>query len=112
MKTLKISAKEQKVLSQFKQLIVRSLENNLVSLQLFGSKARGDYNDNSDTDILLIVRKKEPKVEEIVYEIVIDLMLNSGIYLSVKIFDSAEFEKLNRIPTVFMQKVKQEAIKL
>ena len=84
----------------------------MISLQLFGSKARGDHKKDSDIDILLVINEKNPNTEDTIYKIIVDLMLETDIYLSVKIFDLQEFKKLNEIPTVFMQKVAQEAIKL
>jgi len=112
MQTIKIPNKEKQVIFSFKKALEKSLGQNLVSLQLFGSKARGNYRKDSDIDLLLILREKNHRVEEIIYNIVTDLMLKSGIYLSVKIFDLKSFEKLNQIPTVFMQKIKEEAVKL
>jgi len=112
MKSLNIPPQERVILFQFKKSLKKSLGDNLVSIQLFGSKARGDYGKDSDIDILLVIKKRDYRIEELIYNTVVDLMLKNGLYLSVKIFGSEEFEKLNKIPTVFMQKVRQEAIKL
>lgn len=112
MQTINIPFREKQVIFAFKKTLEKSLGQNLISLQLFGSKARGNYGKDSDIDLLLILKEKNPRVEEIVYNTVTDLMLKSGVYLSVKIFDSKQFQKLNKIPTVFMQKVKQEAVKI
>lgn len=112
MQTINIPFREKQVIFAFKKTLEKSLGPNLISLRLFGSKARGSYGKDSDIDLLLIIKEKNRQVEKIVYNTVTDLMLESGVYLSVKIFDSKEFQKLNKIPTVFMQKVKQEAVKI
>lgn len=112
MKTLNIPQKEKQVIFAFKKILEKSLGENLISLQLFGSKARSDFHKDSDTDIFLVVKEKNHRVEETVYNAVVDLMLKYGIYLSVKIFDHQEFLRLNKIPSVFMQKIKEEAIKI
>ena len=112
MSTINLPLKEKQVIFKFKEALENSLGENLVSLQLFGSKARGDFRKDSDIDILLVIIEKNQQAEELIYNIVVDLMLKTGFYLSVKIFDLKEFEKLNKIPTVFMQKVAREAKKI
>jgi predicted nucleotidyltransferase len=112
MQTINIPNREKQVIFSFKKALEKSLGQNLISLQLFGSKARGDSQKDSDIDILLVIKEKNRRIDELIYNIVVDLMLKTGLYLSVKILDLKSFEKLNQIPTVFMQKIKEEAVKL
>lgn len=109
MKQLNIPQKEIQAIYEFKNQLKNILGKNLISIQLFGSKARGNWKEDSDIDILVLIKKKNKPLEETIYETVFDLLLKRNIYISVKIFDLKEFEKLNKIPTVFMQTIKNEA---
>ncbi len=107
-----ISKKEKQSIDEFKEKLIKNLSNNFVKLILFGSKARGDSNKYSDIDILLILKNSSEKDKNKVYNIVGEILLKYGVYLSVKIFSQKEYEKLNKIPSVFMQVIKRESIVL
>ena len=112
MKTFHLSTKEQIVVKKFKQQLQEKIGDHLIMMFLFGSKARGDYHKNSDIDVMVIIKKSNRQIINEIYNLAFDLMLETSIYLSIKIFDAAEYQKLNALPTVFMQKVRQEAIKV
>ncbi|MDI6738499.1 MAG: nucleotidyltransferase domain-containing protein, partial [Nanoarchaeota archaeon] len=51
-----LTKKERKALEEFSFRLKDFLGKNLVFVKLFGSKVRGDFNKDSDIDILLILR--------------------------------------------------------
>nr|WP_281034170.1 nucleotidyltransferase domain-containing protein [Methanocaldococcus fervens] len=57
---------------------------------LFGSYARGDYNEESDIDILVI---GDIKLDDII-DLVVDIMVKYGILINVIIKSENEFNKL------------------
>ena len=58
MKQLNIPANEKQIIYEFKNHLKNALGQNLISVQLFGSKARGDWQKESDLDILFLFTKK------------------------------------------------------
>ena len=87
---------------------IKSMKNQITRIYLFGSRARNDFKPNSDYDLLLIVPKKEPKLIEKLYDLVVDIFLSTGRLISLKIFREEEFRKLSSIPTPFMKKILTE----
>jgi len=81
-------------------------------LILFGSRARGDAAADSDYDLLVVVDQKSAELREALYDAVLDTLLESGRLVSLKIFTSSEFERLNRLGTPFMERVHREGIPL
>jgi predicted nucleotidyltransferase len=49
---------EQQALHRFKTVLESLLADNLISLRLFGSRARGEGTDESDLDVLIVLREK------------------------------------------------------
>ena len=52
-----------KILREFKRELTEILGDKLVDVILFGSYVRGDYTDESDIDVLIIV-KERPTIDE------------------------------------------------
>lgn len=105
-----LNKKEKKAVLSLKRDLQKKLGNSLISLKIFGSKARGDFNQSSDIDLIVLAKYNNQKIRDIVYQVVNDIMLSDDLYLSVKILSLKEFEKINQIPTVFAQLLEKEAI--
>jgi predicted nucleotidyltransferase len=84
----------------------------LQSLYLFGSRARGDEKPYSDYDLLLVMKKRDERIVDKLYDAVVAVLLDTGKVISLKIFNEADFKRLSSIPTPFMSRVLKEGIKL
>jgi len=92
--------------------ILASLMQNIVEIYLFGSRCRDDWRPDSDYDILLVVKKKDRGFVSKIYDAVMDILLETGRLISLKIFTLSEFNRLKSIPTPFIQNVITEGIRL
>lgn len=102
----------QKILSAIYQASVREFGENLDAVILYGSYARGDYDEGSDIDVM--VRVKMPKPELIQYRRVFshlgsDLGLAHNIMVSIHLQDYETFARYRRhLP--FYQNVDKEGV--
>lgn len=81
-------------------------------MKLFGSKAKGDYSDESDIDLLIVLDSYDWEIENEIYEICFEIGLEYDILLSSVIFSKKEFDdKLTKI-TPFYKIVTKEGIPL
>jgi len=64
-----LNDKEKKIIGFFVKELKEKLGDNIVSIRLFGSKARGDFREGSDIDIFILVKKKTLKVRDAITEI-------------------------------------------
>ena len=112
MQKIAIPKIEEKVIEDFSKQIYRELGGDVVSVLLFGSKARGDYKKNSDTDILVVLKNPSEDQINYIYGVVMDLVGKYKIYLSVKIFSEKEFEHYKNIQTIFINNVLRDGIKI
>uniref|UniRef100_UPI0007031185 nucleotidyltransferase domain-containing protein n=1 Tax=Candidatus Symbiothrix dinenymphae TaxID=467085 RepID=UPI0007031185 len=78
----------------------------------FGSQARGDERPESDWDLLVLLDKPKREVKD--YDIYgypfTDLGWNYGVYLSTKIYTTAEWENGKAFP--FYKNVEHDGIEI
>ena len=88
------------------------LKDYLIQVQLFGSKATGDFNPDSDIDILLIVKKRSEKILDKIAEIHLDVDLKYDPNISLIIFSEYEYQQNQRLDTPFIKNIQNESIAL
>ena len=91
----------------------QSLKKRLKAVYLFGSRARGDERPDSDYDLLVVTSKDFSLSDKgKLYDRVVDLLLETGSLISLKIFKEKEFQRLSDLKTPFVQRVLQEGIRV
>lgn len=105
---------EKNVLQELKSKVIKQFNGRVALIRLFGSKARGDMHQESDIDLLVVLKEKKREDDNWIVDLELELMdkYNYQFYLSTITYDKSEFDRLNNIPTVFMQIVKKEGIDL
>lgn len=106
---VKLSKKEWLVIKKFKIALKKALGRNLVEVRLFGSKARGDAQKDSDIDVIIIV-DGDWHMCDIVYDIVTSILLEEGIFISPKVINKADYDHLYKIGTPFIKNVIRDGI--
>ena len=91
---------------------IGTLKEKLKSAYLFGSRARGEEKPYSDYDILMVMEKRDEEIVDKFYDAVVDILLETGKVISLKIFNENDFKRLSSIPTPFMARVLKEGIKI
>ncbi len=88
---------------------------NLINITLFGSKARGDFDEESDLDLLIIVKMQHGEYWQHWYAIV-DLVgkieLEYGIVTSVIVKDELAYEALLNDGLLLYTNIEDEGIQL
>ncbi len=81
-------------------------------LLLFGSRVRKDFTPDSDYDLLVVVLEKSTDLVDALYDAVVDILLEHGRLISLKVFSQEDFHRLSSIPTPFMERVLAEGVPL
>lgn len=72
------------VLSRFKDELLRIYPDQLLGIILFGSYARGDFNEGSDIDLMLLFDDsfKEFKKDDEIFDLITNCMLEEKLVIS------------------------------
>lgn len=85
---------------------VKEFRKEIISIYLFGSRARQTYRPDSDYDLLVIAKDKTKKDK--LYDLAVDIFCKTGADISLKIFKKEDFEKLKILATPFIENVLKE----
>ena len=107
-----LTKKEEKIVKKFAQKLKDSLGDNMVFLELFGSKVRGKSSPDSDIDVLLVVRKKTPEVRDMIFNILFDLDPYYEFKISPVIYSDFEYKKNEELKSTFIEIIKKEGVML
>ena len=112
MKNKYLNANEENAINLFTKKIRALLGEQLISIKMFGSKVRGDFSQESDIDILMIVRDKNKIQREKIYDILLDIDLKFDPKISLKIFTREEFDQNKKLGSPFVFNVEKQGISI
>lgn len=104
----------QDILLLFARNVRKIMGRDLSKILVYGSYARGDYNENSDIDIMILTSLPEDKIEQIedsLYDEAFDFMMEYGIQISVIVKNEEHFKYwIGALP--FYDNVEREGIEI
>jgi predicted nucleotidyltransferase len=104
-----MTEKESEIIRQFKSLIENLLH--VCSMTVFGSRARGDNNPDSDLDVLVVIDESETWDRLMyIYDCAYDLSLENGIIISPSVFSRDRWENSPERSSLLSMAIKKEGI--
>lgn len=88
-----LSPTEQQALQRFKTALQSLLGDNLLSLRLFGSRVRGEGTEESDLDVLVLVREKDRALCRRIVEESLEIALAYETNLAPTILSAEEYQQ-------------------
>ena len=100
------------LLREVEQKLKAVFHEKLDRIILYGSYARGDYNDESDIDIIVLIHDRDlKKYDRHILRINVDLSIRYDVNLSVIIEDKTDFD-LNADVIPLFRNIRREGINL
>ncbi|MBI5874486.1 MAG: nucleotidyltransferase domain-containing protein [Deltaproteobacteria bacterium] len=114
---MKISLKyltetEKNVVEEFAKQVRTALGENLIDMEIFGSKVRGDFTGDSDIDILVVVKERTLDSMDRIAEITADLNIEYNLSISPVIFSEYEYKVNEDMASPFVLSIEAEGVRL
>ncbi len=109
-----MSEKDLKIAKQIKKELKAKLGDKLISVILYGSRARGDFHDESDMDLLILTSENNSQVRTKINDIIYNYEYKNDfqMLISSKIYNIQQYNKRNNPKTSFFYSLHQDAIKI
>ncbi|MGH7872708.1 MAG: nucleotidyltransferase domain-containing protein, partial [Candidatus Binatia bacterium] len=108
---LKLKSKDA-ALEEFLRSLRSTLGKNLLEAKLFGSRATGRDQPDSDIDLLVVVNRKGAETEDRVLDIAFDVNLKHDVYISPRVIDRSTLSDPVWSITPFLRASAKEGIPL
>jgi hypothetical protein len=95
-------------LRELKGILARDFR--LVELRLFGSKARGDSDPESDIDVLIVLEELNREIRKGISALCCDLSIDHHVVIAPILYSSAEFSSGHTRITPFYRNVEREGV--
>lgn len=105
-----MNATKKEVLDKFKSLLLKKVK--LHSLVLFGSRARGDADPDSDMDILVVVDHLDREIEDYISDSAWEAGIDYGIVIVPITFSTEEWENGPHQYSLLAMAIKEEGVPL
>ena len=103
---------ERTALNAFVIALFERYGNDILSVQLFGSKARGDFDVDSDLDVLVLATHDDWRFRQAISFLAADISLDHDLVLAPKVVSHARWEFLNREGFSIAHNVRKEGVLL
>ena len=98
----KMDEKVNALLDEVEEKLLQLFEKKLTNIILYGSYARGDYDEESDIDIIALVEEQElKKYDDEIIDFEIELTIKYGIMPSILIENREYFTKNKKVEYLF-----------
>lgn len=111
-KAVKLKSKDAEALDEFLAKLRQVLGINLIDVKLFGSKATGKDQPESDIDVLVAVEDGGIEIEDQVLDIAFEVNLKHDVYVSPRVVDRATLSDPVWSITSFLRSIAKEGISL
>jgi predicted nucleotidyltransferase len=107
-----LTEEEKKAVAEIKEEILALVGDRLRGFYLFGSKARGDYDPESDVDLAILVDGLDRKTKERIIDIVADKEIKFLVVISSLVLSWQDFSDLKERERRIALDIESEGIPL
>ena len=112
MKNNSLTSEEEQAIKKLKNTLKNFLGDRLVGMKLYGSRAKGDFDSDSDIDIAIIVRGLTRDMKNHIFDTIAETEVEHLLPLSTLILSEDEFNRLKSRERRIVLDIENEGITL
>ncbi len=107
-----MNEKDKALIVEFKNRLSSDLKAHLKRIIIYGSRAKGDAPEDSDLDVIALVKKKTTEIEIALNDLIYQVMWNHDFrpIISLKVFGESEFHDALKKGFSYCRNVEKEGI--
>lgn len=103
---------ENEAVSRFVAAVRSKHGPNVVSTVLFGSRVKGEGNEESDIDILVLLKRCDLKIKDSIWDVANDIFLDKWINISPLVLTEDGFKRLLSLERLIAKDIDKDGIPL
>ena len=103
-----LTSQEMKAVQAFKERLLKKYATEVLTLKLFGSRARGEGDENSDLDILVLLKEETSTIRNFTFELAADIFLEFEIDISPLVMSQNHFEDMKKRERLLPQEIERD----
>jgi uncharacterized protein len=108
----RLTDQEMKAIGLLKNRLTELLGERLRRIVLFGSKARGDFDEDSDLDLAILVHDLDRQSKRQIIDVVAEVELELLTVLSTLVMSTSDFERMKKREIRLAEDIEREGIPL
>ena len=111
--TLKpLNDQEQNCIQVYVRKLNKEMGEQVVSVILFGSRARGDAHFDSDLDLAIIIKQDDFDTQTKIRDLAAETWLENGLYISTRVWSQDHWHRMRSLNTGLYQNIQRDGIDL
>ena len=107
---LMLHPEEQRWLDEYRKVLNERHPGTILRMVIYGSKARGDAREDSDLDVLLVVRDGTDHLKLPLREIGYELAAGSWAVPSIMAYTQAEWDRLKDLRSAYRESIERDGV--
>lgn len=84
----------------------------LNGIWLFGSKARGDFHEDSDIDLLMVVHDLDSRKRSHIYQTAARCSLEYDVLINIHVLDKRRWDEIKRYQDTLWREIERDGVSL
>ena len=107
---LTLHPEEQRWLDEYRKVLNERHPGTVLRMVIYGSKARGDAREDSDLDVMVLVRNEATDLKRPLRRIGYDLAAASWAVPSIMAYTQAEWDRLKDLRSAYPESVERDGV--
>lgn len=107
---LALHSEERIWLDEYRQALIEQRPGAVVRMLVYGSKARGDAHEDSDIDVLLVLKDEAEPLKRPLRHIGYDLAATSHAVPSIMAYTQAEWDRLRVLRSGYREAIERDGV--